>query len=108
MTVKELINSLSNGTDMPFAHFSWSKAPNLPYGVVSETDFVGKWTNNKKSEEKLIADVDVFFREDSDDVKASIEAVFDSLEIGYEVSYIAYEPENGYIHYTWKIEAVYG
>lgn len=103
MTVQELKTELELKTSYRWAHFAWSHAPEESYGVISEDLAVARWSDNHKQVERLQLTVDLFVLDDTGAGKAAVEAVFDSMGIGYSLDDIMYEDETGYLHYIWEV-----
>lgn len=105
MTVAELgtaLNSITIGQKtLKFAHHAWSKAPEGDYGVYAEDSAIELSVDGLNGEQAIEGTIDYFTRDDSDAIRAAIQAKLNELRIVWHLNLIAYESDSGFIHYEW-------
>lgn len=110
----QILNALKTYTDIPFAHYAWSKAPEFVsggspyYGVLTENKIEKITFGDKTKEEVLDCDIDVFCYSDVfDSAKFQVEAVLDTYNIAYELTDTMYEQDTALVHILWHCRCIY-
>lgn len=99
----ELITAL-NATELSFAHYGWSHAPDGDYGIYAEEGANDLIAGNTHVETVIRLTVDYFTRDDTQTPKTTIEAALNSIFCAWYLNSVQYESESGYIHYEWVVE----
>ena len=126
----ELIEALK-ATGYAWAHFGWSKAPDGDYGVYAEDGANDLIASGKHCERVIRLTVDYFTRAvdrrvvyaadgqlydtlqtglyswfDAHPAKTAIENAFESCRCAWYLNSIQFEPDTGYVHIEWVVEAL--
>lgn len=88
-------------TGYDWAHFGWSRAPEGDYGTWGEERAHDLEADNVHAETATIFFVSYFTRDDSGAPRRAIEQALNALRIPWKLSGIDYEPDTGYIHFSW-------
>jgi len=100
----ELVTALT-ATELKFAHFGWSKAPNGDYGVYAEDGANDLIASNVHAERVIEGTVDYFTRDSSMACKALIESALNSCA-AWRLNSIQFENDTGYIHLEWVFQVM--
>lgn len=93
-------------TELPFAHFGWSKAPEGDYGVYAEDGAADLAAGNGHAEKLVEGTIDYFTRDDSLAVQPTIEAALTEAGCAWYLESIQYENDTGYIHFEWVWQVI--
>lgn len=63
---------------------------------------------NIHAERAVTGSTDLFTRQEYDPWAGELEASFDARGIAWSLRDVQYEPETGFVHYTWDWEVLYG
>lgn len=91
-------------TELPFAHFGWSKAPAGDYGVYAEDGSNDLEANNLHAERIIEGTVDYFTRDDTGAPKATIEAALEASGCAWRLESVQFEDDTGFIHFEWVFQ----
>lgn len=64
--------------------------------------------NNVHSERAVTGYTDLFTKREHDPWARALEDAFDDAGIAWSLRDVQYEPETGFVHYTWDWEVLYG
>lgn len=102
-TLKDALNT----TNLPFAHYAWSKSAKEirgDYGVYAEDGANDLIADDVHTEGVLQGTIDYFTRDDSGTPKTTIETALNNGKIAWYLNSIQFEDDTGYIHYEWIFE----
>lgn len=102
-TVQQLETALDN-TGLPFAHHGWAKGAKeltADHGIYAENSAAGLWANGQKAESALSGVVDYYTKDDSGDVRTTIEAALTAADCSWYLDLVQLESDGGWLHYVW-------
>ena len=103
----ELLQLLNQQTDIDWAHYGWSRAPEGDYGIVAEDSGEDFIANDVHLERGTAGTVDLFTRDDTDTQRITVETVLNSAGVCWRLNSVQFESDTGLIHYEWLV-GIYG
>ncbi len=103
MNITGLVDALNLLTDLPFAEWAWSEAPDEAYGVVTadgQTEL--KADEDPAAEKMLTGYVDVFIKATDADPTEEVEDAMRAIGVWFRMESIQFEPDSGFIHIEWR------
>ena len=90
-------------TNLSFALFAWSHAPNTDYGVISLDQQAEMSADSDAGAETMLEGfVDYFARSYALTAKESIETALRGLGLWWTLNSVQFEEDTGYVHYEWR------